>query len=63
MLRYTIALILLPAVLGGVVDVRPCKGLPQPQQVRIDGCDKQPCKLIRGQDIDVETDFAAGKFY
>ena len=61
MFRTCLLIALFGVAFGGVVDFRTCKGKPTPNEVRIEGCDKQPCKLIRGKDANMEMDFTAGK--
>lgn len=36
---------------------------PFPVEVRVDGCDKQPCTVVKGKDIIFEIDFTAGMYY
>ncbi|CAD7084473.1 unnamed protein product [Hermetia illucens] len=46
--------------LTAATDVSPCPNQPFPVEVRVDGCDKQPCTVVKGKDIIFEIDFTAG---
>ncbi|KXJ82922.1 hypothetical protein RP20_CCG010574 [Aedes albopictus] len=44
----------------GTLHTHPCTGgLPHPNWVRIEGCTVMPCKLIRGQDVNMWMEFTA----
>ncbi|XP_065074230.1 uncharacterized protein LOC135698267 [Ochlerotatus camptorhynchus] len=58
----SLALVVLLLAVASAQDLHthPCLGgLPHPNWVRIEGCENMPCKLIRGQDVNMWMEFTA----
>ncbi|XP_001647804.2 uncharacterized protein LOC5579510 [Aedes aegypti] len=63
-MRRSLALVALLSAVAfaqdGTLHTHPCTGgLPHPNWVRIEGCTQMPCKLIRGQDVNMWLEFTA----
>lgn len=57
-LYFCVILIITPSF---ALEVRPCGKRPLPLKVTVDGCEKEPCKVVNKKNIHFAIDFVSGK--